>query len=147
MPRTASLPVRLCCVALSMCGALMPGAAAAQKRAITAKDFDSWKSISGTALSPDGHYLAYGLFPQEGDGEVVIRDLKTGEEWREPGGQLPPPPPPDEAAEGPPPVRGVKRRSWGPLDTLDSVGFLVCPRADSESGHDFSKIDGYLRVN
>jgi dipeptidyl aminopeptidase/acylaminoacyl peptidase len=123
MPRTASLPVRLCCVALSMCGALLPGAVAAQKRAITAKDFDSWKSISGTALSPDGHYLAYGLFPQEGDGEVVICDLKTGEEWREPGGQLPPPPPPDEAAEGPPPVRGVKLNFSSDSTTLAYLAF------------------------
>jgi dipeptidyl aminopeptidase/acylaminoacyl peptidase len=82
--------------------------ASAQKRALTAKDFDSWKSISGQALSHDGHYLAYGLFPQEGDGEVIIRDLTTGKEWHENGGQLPPPPAPEEGADGPAPPRNIR---------------------------------------
>jgi len=82
--------------------------ASAQKRAITAKDFDSWKSISGQALSQDGHYFAYGLFPQEGDGEVVVRDLKSGQEWHENAGQLPPPPVPDDGADAPPAPRSIK---------------------------------------
>jgi hypothetical protein len=80
----------------------------AQKRAITAKDFDSWKAINGQVLSHDGHFLAYGIFPQEGDGEVVIRDLKTGQEWRENAGQLPAPAAADEGSDGPPPVRTVR---------------------------------------
>jgi dipeptidyl aminopeptidase/acylaminoacyl peptidase len=84
------------------------GCALAQKRAITNKDFDSWKSISGTALSHDGHFLAYGLFPQEGDGEVVVRDLKTGQEWREGAGELPPPPVPDPTSEAPPTPRAIR---------------------------------------
>jgi len=80
----------------------------AQKRALTAKDFDSWKSIAGSALSRDGHYLAYGVFPQEGDGVVVIRDLRSGQQWQEDAGELPPPPAPDEAADEPTPPRAVK---------------------------------------
>ncbi len=100
----------------------------AQKRAITAKDFDSWKAINGQALSHDGHFLAYGLFPQEGDGEVVIRDLKTGQEWRENAGQLPAPAPADEASEGPPPVRAVRI-----VFTEDSkrAVFLAFPNRDT----------------
>ncbi len=92
---------------VSLCLLSLCLSAAAQKRAITAKDFDSWKSISGQALSHDGHYLAYGLFPQEGDGEVVIRDLKSGQEWREAAGQLPPPPVAEEGAETPPAPRAI----------------------------------------
>jgi len=84
------------------------GVALAQKRAIAAKDFDSWKSISGQALSHDGHYLAYGLFPQEGNGVVIVRDLKSGNEWREDAGELPPPPLPDPNSEAPPMPRSIK---------------------------------------
>src|SRR5580692_785331 len=73
--------------------------ASAQKRPITAKDFDSWRTLTGQVLSHDGHYLAYGLFPLEGDGEVIIRNLSTGKESRENAGELPPPPDPDPNAE------------------------------------------------
>jgi dipeptidyl aminopeptidase/acylaminoacyl peptidase len=82
--------------------------ASAQKRPITAKDFDSWRTLTGQVLSHDGHYLAYGLFPLEGDGEVVIRNLATGKETRENAGELPPPPDPDPSAEEPPAPRSIQ---------------------------------------
>ena len=99
---------RLKRVSLLVAAFLITFGASAQKRPITAKDFDSWKSISGQAISPDGHYLAYGLFPQEGDGEVIVRDLKTGQEWHENAGQLPPPPVDDPGADTPAPPRAIK---------------------------------------
>ncbi len=80
----------------------------AAKRPLTFKDFDSWRSINGQILSRDGRFLAYGLFPQEGDGEVVVRDLSTGKELRENAGQLPPPAPPDPNAEAPPRPRAIR---------------------------------------
>jgi dipeptidyl aminopeptidase/acylaminoacyl peptidase len=82
--------------------------ALAQKRPITAKDFDSWRTLTGQVLSPDGHYVAYAVFPLEGDGEVIIRNLTTGKETHEPAGELPPPPPDDPNAEGPPPPRTIQ---------------------------------------
>ena len=82
--------------------------ALAQKRPITAKDFDSWRTLNGQVLSPDGHYVAYALFPLEGDGEVIVRNLTTGKETREGAGELPPPPPDDPNAEGPPPPRTIQ---------------------------------------
>ena len=72
-------------VALAVCA--QPG-----KRPLTHEDCDGWKSISSPTLSRDGKLLAYGLFPQEGDGVVVVRELATGKEWRESAGALPPPP-------------------------------------------------------
>ncbi len=69
----------------------------AQKRPLTQDDYDSWRHIQNQTLSNDGRYLAYALFPQQGDGELVVRDLKTGKEVRQPVGELPPPPPPDYA--------------------------------------------------
>ncbi|HKX32996.1 MAG TPA: hypothetical protein VJ302_35270, partial [Blastocatellia bacterium] len=52
------------------------------KRPLTHRDYDRWRSIQGPQLSPDGRFLAYLLAPQDGDGEIVVRQLATGIEWR-----------------------------------------------------------------
>lgn len=52
------------------------------KRPLRHSDYDSWRSIQGTQLSNDGRYLAYTLVPQEGDSEIVVRDLQSGQERR-----------------------------------------------------------------
>jgi dipeptidyl aminopeptidase/acylaminoacyl peptidase len=74
---------------------LLAPAAAADKRPLTHADYDGWKHIQNQKLSDNGEFLAYALFPQQGDGELVVRNLKTGKEIRETIGQLPPPPAPD----------------------------------------------------
>jgi dipeptidyl aminopeptidase/acylaminoacyl peptidase len=84
-------------------------AAHAQQRPLTAADFNTWRDISGPTLSHDGQFLAYGLFPQEGDGEIIVRDLKANRDVLHiPAGQLPPPPADDPNAEGPPPPRAIR---------------------------------------
>src|SRR5882724_2707251 len=81
---------------------------AQSKRPIHHKDYDSWRAIVGQKLSNDGKYLAYGVFPQEGDGEVVIRNLVTGKEEHQPAGVRPAPTPPTPGEEGPAPeARGM----------------------------------------
>lgn len=60
---------------------------AAHKKPISHDVYDSWKSIQGTKLSRDGVWLAYGLMPQDGDGELVVRNLKTNAEHRVPRGR------------------------------------------------------------
>ncbi len=85
---------------------LLAAAVAAQappKRPISHKDFDAWRTISAVTLSPDGKYLAYAFMPQAGDGDLVVREVATGREWRENVGQLPPPPITPVDTEGPPP--------------------------------------------
>ena len=84
--------------------ALLISAALAQtaKRPLTHRDYDGWRSIVGQRLSNDGRFVAYGLFPQEGDGEVVIRSLATGKEQREPAGERPQWTPSATPEEGPP---------------------------------------------
>ncbi|RPJ87646.1 MAG: S9 family peptidase, partial [Acidobacteria bacterium] len=62
------------------------------KRPLNPRDFDSWRTIAATVLSRDGRYLAYSFMPQDGDGDLVVRDLRSGTEWRESAGALPPPP-------------------------------------------------------
>lgn len=81
----------------------------AQKRPLTHQDYDAWRSILSQQLSRDGKFLAYALFPQEGDGVFVVRNLTTGKEWRESCGQTPPPPRPDysQLEEGPARPRGL----------------------------------------
>jgi dipeptidyl aminopeptidase/acylaminoacyl peptidase len=73
------------------------------KRPLTHKDYDAWRTISSQRLSNDGKFLAYGVFPQEGDGEVILRNLVTGQETRFAGGARPAPPPATTEEEGPPP--------------------------------------------
>jgi dipeptidyl aminopeptidase/acylaminoacyl peptidase len=81
----------------------------AQKRPLTHADYDGWQHIQNQHLSDDGAFLAYAQFPQEGDGVLIVRNLKTGREFREQIGQLPPPPPPNYAAaeDEPPMPRGI----------------------------------------
>jgi len=59
------------------------------KKPITHDAYDSWKSIQGTKLSADGVWLAYALTPQDGDGELVVRNLKTNAEIRAARGREP----------------------------------------------------------
>jgi dipeptidyl aminopeptidase/acylaminoacyl peptidase len=68
-----------------------PGA----KRALTHQDYDAWRSIFGQQISRDGKWIAYALIPQDGDGEVIVRNVATGNEWRSGRGWRPPLPPPD----------------------------------------------------
>jgi dipeptidyl aminopeptidase/acylaminoacyl peptidase len=84
---------------------LLLSAALAQtaKRPLNHKDYDGWHTIAGQRLSNDGKYVAYGVFPQEGDGEVVIRDLITGKSTHLPAGARPQPAPSAAVEEGPPP--------------------------------------------
>ena len=65
------------------------------KRPLTAQDFDSWKSLQGSALSRDGKFVAYVMQPQDGDGELIVKNVISGSEWRSPRGYRPPTPPPD----------------------------------------------------
>jgi dipeptidyl aminopeptidase/acylaminoacyl peptidase len=68
---------------------------AAAKRSLTHQDYDNWRSIQGQTISRDGKFVAYSLIPQDGDGEIVVRSLTSGAEWRHPRGWRPPTPPPD----------------------------------------------------
>src|ERR1039458_4617916 len=97
--RFLRVPARLLAAA-----ALITVSFAQTKRPLNHADYDGWRSIVGQKLSADGKFLVYGLFPQEGDGEVVIRNLATGKEQREPAGQRPAPVPPAPDQEGPPPA-------------------------------------------
>jgi hypothetical protein len=83
------------------------------KRPITHDDYASWQSIQGQALSPDGSVVVYAVSPQEGDGEFVLRHVRSGKEFRYPRGNRP------AIAQAPPtqtttPPRGVGRGGAAP---------------------------------
>src|SRR5262245_15926688 len=61
------------------------------KRPLSHGDYDAWRSIYTPTLTRDGRFAVYSYMPQEGDGDLVVRDLKTGQERREGVGAIPPP--------------------------------------------------------
>src|SRR6266404_2053139 len=56
------------------------------KRALTHQDYDSWHSIQSPQISRDGKFIAYAFMAQDGDSEIVVRNLTSGAEWRAPRG-------------------------------------------------------------
>jgi dipeptidyl aminopeptidase/acylaminoacyl peptidase len=59
------------------------------KRPLTYDVVDSWKSIQGTRLSDDGQWLAYATTAPGDDGELVVRNLRSGQEFRHARGTSP----------------------------------------------------------
>jgi len=62
---------------------------AAAKRPLTYDTYDYWRAIEGTELSRDGVWLAYALTSEAEDGELVVRNLNTKQEFRHPRGTSP----------------------------------------------------------
>src|SRR3954452_5247781 len=118
----------LCTIALL---ATMPlGVARAQqqapaaKRPLTHQDYDAWRSILAQQVSRDGKFVAYAYMPQDGDGEIVVRNIATGVEWRAPRGYRPPLPPPDDPGTNLAEFQAEQARLLRPVFTADSR-FLV----------------------
>ena len=65
------------------------GTAAAAKKPVSYDAYNAWRSIQGTQISRDGHWLVYVLAPQDGDGELVALDLQANKEYRAARGRQP----------------------------------------------------------
>lgn len=52
------------------------------KAPISHEVYASWRSIQTPILSRDGQWAAYALHGQESDGELVVKNLRDGREWR-----------------------------------------------------------------
>jgi dipeptidyl aminopeptidase/acylaminoacyl peptidase len=90
------------------------------KRPLTHQDYDSWRSIQAQQISRNGKFIAYAFMPQDGDGEIVVRSLASGTEWRAPRGYRPPVPPPDDPGANIAEVVAAQARLVRPLFTADS---------------------------
>jgi dipeptidyl aminopeptidase/acylaminoacyl peptidase len=98
--------------------------APAAKRPLTHQDYDSWRSILAQQVSRDGIFVAYAYVPQDGDGEIVVRNLATGVEWRAPRGYRPPVPPPDDPGTNVAEYQAEQARLLRPVFTAETK-FLV----------------------
>ncbi len=90
------------------------------KRPVSYDAYDSWRSIAGTQLSRDGRWLAYALTAQGADGELVLRNLQNGSEFRH-------------------------ERGTGPTFTTDGrfvVFTIVPPRSDDEEAEEGGEGEG-----
>lgn len=94
------------------------------KRSLTHQDYDSWRSIVAPQISRNGKFVAYTYQPQDGDGEVVVRNVSSGDEWRAPRGYRPPVPPPDDPGANIAEFQAAQARLVRPVFTADSR-FLV----------------------
>jgi dipeptidyl aminopeptidase/acylaminoacyl peptidase len=80
------LQIRLSRLLLIFCVFL--AALFAAPRPIEITDIFGWKRIQTPNVSSDGHYFAYRVVPNEGDSELVVRNLTDGKETRYPIGEV-----------------------------------------------------------
>ena len=103
-------------------------------RPIEITDIYGWKRITKPEVSNDGAWFAYVLTPNEGDSEIVVRNLKDGKELRFPVGEVPVP-----RQQGPAPVAAAPE---GVALSHDSrwIAFTVYPkRADARKAKEEKK--------
>ena len=109
----------LCTLAMFATMLAAQQAAAPAKRPITHQDYDSWRSISAQQISRDGKFVAYAYVPQDGDGEIIVRNIATGVDWRAPRGYRPPVPPPDDPGTNIGEFQAEQARLLRPVFTAD----------------------------
>ncbi len=70
-------------IGLLIIALVLPQLARAQdKKPLTHDDYDSWKSLGSSAISPDGNWFLYLDTPQKGEADVVVINIKSGKEFR-----------------------------------------------------------------
>jgi dipeptidyl aminopeptidase/acylaminoacyl peptidase len=93
---------------------------AATKRPLRHQDYDSWHSIQAPQISRDGKFVAYSFMAQDGDSEIVARNIASGAEWRAPRGYHPPVPPPDDPGANIGEFQAAQARLTRPIFTADN---------------------------
>jgi dipeptidyl aminopeptidase/acylaminoacyl peptidase len=126
--RYVSLVCAIALIATSLAQAVAQQPATT-KRPISHKDYDNWHSIQSPQISRDGKFVAYAYTGQDSDGEIVVRNIGGGTEWRAARGYRPPTPPPDDPGAGPGEFQANQGRLIRPVFTADAkfVAFSIEP--------------------
>ena len=138
----------IACVALLLAaGAVGPlGAQSAAKKPLTYDVYESWRSIGGARLSDDGQWFAYSLTSQADDPEMIVRNVASGQEFKQPRGTnpqftpdgkfviftIPPPRPADGATPTPTPAAtpaagGEGEGAQSNQPNRNAVGIMALP--------------------
>ncbi|HEU0251749.1 MAG TPA: hypothetical protein VFR12_01875, partial [Pyrinomonadaceae bacterium] len=120
LQRSASLLCTIALLATIPFGAAQAQQPAAAKRPLNHQDYDSWRSIVATQVSRDGKFVAYAYVPQDGDGEIVVRNIATGVDWKASRGYRPPVPPPDDPGANIAEFQAEQARLLRPVFTADT---------------------------
>ncbi len=56
------------------------------KKPLTLAEVETWRSVRGVGLSPDGKWFAHRVGPNEGDGDLILRNTADGKETKFAGG-------------------------------------------------------------
>ena len=70
------------CFAFSLVSIAVLAQQTQTKRPLNHNDYDTWRAIQLQQLTRDAKFLGYTLNPQDADGEVVVRNLASSQEWR-----------------------------------------------------------------
>jgi dipeptidyl aminopeptidase/acylaminoacyl peptidase len=89
--KTSRSRLFLSIVVLALVPLLGPAASMqpAAKRPIEIADVIAWKALATPTLSSDGQWFAYRLAPQEGDADVVLKQIRGDKELKFPAGEQP----------------------------------------------------------
>ena len=82
------LPIATAAITAVFCFAANETAASGTKP-MELKDILGWKRIQTPVVSPDGQWLAYVLAPNEGDSDVIVRNIKDAKDSKYAIGELP----------------------------------------------------------
>lgn len=99
------------------------------QRPIQLNDILAWKRVLSQTVSPDGNWFAYRVSPAEGDSEVIIHNLKDGNDQHFAIGEIPAPPIPNG-----PPVPVAAPRDLAVSEDGKYAAFLAYPTAKEAKG-------------
>ncbi len=67
---------------LLACFVLVTTTVMGQKKVLDHTVYDAWQSIKEVVADPRGEFVVYNITPQEGDGVLMIRNIKTGADFK-----------------------------------------------------------------